>query len=200
VAKKEVRVEDLKPDQQEVLLDLYGQSHQLLHRWRARETAENYALERLSDKERNSQSRLPTESLIYKYKAIFKELENMGLITHKRKLKERINSIMRDPPIMPPLYYDADKEKATGKDSYGLTDKGFQLGKQIRDSVSKKSIATKVSSFIFLLVGLIFMAVHKFTATGNVIGAASSTSIPFFLSLGLMIIGGVLLFQSFKKK
>ncbi len=78
---------------------------------------------------------------------------------------------------------------------FTLTPKGVEFIKG-----SKKSLTARVVASIFLLAGFFFMAVPDFTTTGNVIGNSAEADISFFLSLGLMIIGGVLLFQSLKKK
>ena len=60
------------------------------------------------------------------------------------------------------------------------------------------NLTQKVSAFIFLIAGFIFMVFPDFTTTGNVISSSSNIDISFFLSFVLMIIGGVLLFKSLR--
>ena len=100
---------------------------------------------------------------------------------------------------------------------YRITRKGYKLFKEYQERIwmkeglpkelsqkdsrepEKSGLIRKVSASVFLLAGLFFMAVPDFTTTGNVIGSSTGANISFFLSLALMIIGGVLLFRSFKK-
>lgn len=64
---------------------------------------------------------------------------------------------------------------------------------------SKSTLAERLTSFIFLLTGLFFLALSDFTSTGNVTGNSGFVDVSFFLSLGLMAIGGVLLFKVLNK-
>jgi len=84
-------------------------------------------------------------------------------------------------------------------DFYWLSPKGKDLARELVNSQTKNSITTKVTSTIFLIAGLFFMAIPDFTTTGNVIGNSAGADISFFLSFALMIIGGALLFKSLRK-
>ncbi|HLC78165.1 MAG TPA: hypothetical protein VJH92_03515 [Candidatus Nanoarchaeia archaeon] len=72
--------------------------------------------------------------------------------------------------------------------------------------VNKDHSIAKVSAFIFIIAGIFFMgfAGSGSGATGNVIDSASSSgssfSLEFFLPLGLMVIGAVLLFKTMVSK
>lgn len=76
------------------------------------------------------------------------------------------------------------------------------INKARRHKGRRKNLATKLSAFIFFIGGLILMIASNFspTLTGNVVGSSIETNTSFFIALALMIIGGVLLFKSFKKK
>lgn len=66
---------------------------------------------------------------------------------------------------------------------------------------NKSGLAGKVAGSIFLTLGIAFMLWQE-TLTGNIISDSSSQltlNIAFILSFVLMIIGGLLLFKSFKK-
>jgi hypothetical protein len=94
----------------------------------------------------------------------------------------------------------ADKEEGNFERYRILTDFVEKYETQHRRKRSNGGgLVEKLSSFIFLLAGLFFMALPDFTTTGGFIGIGSGSTISFFLSLGLIIIGGVLFFKSFKK-
>jgi len=79
----------------------------------------------------------------------------------------------------------------------------LKRGNQRTQSIEKSKltkILEKVLSVIasvFLLAGLIFMTLPEFTTktTGNIIGSSAGVNIPFFLSIALIIIGGILLYK-----
>ncbi len=89
------------------------------------------------------------------------------------------------------------------KKVYEITPEGTKyLARHQRDkrhSPKGTDLVGKVSSFIFLLAGLVFMTIPDLTTTGNVTGNSAGANLSFFLSSGLMVIGGVLFFISFKK-
>lgn len=84
-----------------------------------------------------------------------------------------------------------------------ITPKGVQYLAKLQRTKKHpldSGLVEKLASLVFLIAGFIFLALPDFTTTGNIIGNSAGTNISFFLSLGLMIIGGVLLFQSFRKR
>ena len=87
-----------------------------------------------------------------------------------------------------------------------LTSKGIKALARYRHRMEshddETSLKEKIAAAVFIILGFVFMIFCDFgaTTTGNVISSSSGANLSFFLSLGLMVIGGVLLFQSFRKK
>jgi len=200
MGKKEVRVEDLSEDQRYAL---YSLAHPF-RRKGIQKGLKTVSTEKEIFRPRGDYSPQGTkdnalyfESLSYRRQAELKDLEEKGLIKSKG-LFGHYGEIYDNPT------------KAAGKEvitRYTLTLKGHKIFRQIeknrnkqRTQDSETSLASRVTASIFLVAGFIFMIIPDFTATGNIIGSNSASNLSFFLSLGLMIIGGVLLFQSFKKK
>lgn len=132
-------------------------------------------------------------SAAYRHEAVFQELVNMGLA----KAKGDVTKIIQ---------WGSRKElgrKALAE--YHLTREGEKFARELKENKKRNlgfMLSHSMPAFIFLLSGLFFMTLPDFgvTATGNVIGTTIPTdTIVFFSSFALMIIGGILLFMSFKK-
>lgn len=125
----------------------------------------------------------------------------------------KYNDLKRLRHAMPLLLKRIETQQKTGvtitKDQYERVNSLIQDAYRQRESKIAKeeekrkdgSLVERLSAFIFLIAGFIFMVIPDFatTTTGNVIGSSSGATLSFFLSLGLMIIGGVLLFINLKK-
>ncbi len=123
------------------------------------------------------------------YQAVFKELENAGY-----------------------LKSDSAKKDGVVSSEYALTRKGKDLIERIKESkLETKHVSMPhhhgfvgATSIVFILAGLISMLWQdSIIQTGKVVGAVGDSGvldIPFFLSLFLMVIGGVLLFMVLKDK
>ncbi len=184
MVKRVARWEDLKSDQQKVLETFYHTSRLQSYRGglatRDLEHTETWEQGRyVSDPDSGEktwkQSGYGSNPTVQKkYQAIFKELENEGLV----------------------------RETSRKYGLHKLTKKGVKMMED-QFELTPQGLAVRVAASIFLLAGFIFMVLPDFTniaTTGNVIGTTVSTdTIIFFSSLGLMVIGGVLLFISFKK-
>ncbi len=195
--RKKISIGDLNDDQKRVLLTFYskhGESTNPVYDRIKPETLARTVLDYQEGKPRGEQYE-EIRSNIVRYQGIVKELESMGLVTSKKRLKDiwqRETAFLRDGIYIP------GKIEEFLKDSYVITRVGSQLAEELK-AKRRKTLAQVVSSITFLLAGLFFLTFPDFTTTGNVIGNSTGTDISFFLSLGLMIIGGFLLFQSFKK-
>ena len=199
MVKREVKWEDLSGDEQRAINNLGFNRRMDRRKWLPYEEfhdSENFYKgldERSKDYDRqtaNPEHTTPGLKGSYNIQLNMQYLEQKGLV--KSKL------IKIDP-------HQLHGKRGTVEKAYSLTMQGSKLEREEYErqqqamKTHRVSLASRVAASIFLLAGFIFMAVPNPTTTGNAVGFGSPVDISLFLSLGLMVIGGVLLFKNLRK-
>lgn len=100
-------------------------------------------------------------------------------------------------------YVDLKEDRKNQKVTYTLNEKGIKYLARYQHNkehpIKKSDLVSKAFASILIVLGFVSMISPDFKNTGNVIGNLTGADVTFFLSLGLMVLGGFLLFKSSKE-